>query len=153
MLDTRAIVVRLEGKEAVVEAVQGGGCGACAGGKGCSSGAMSKMLCVKPRQFLVRNDIGARVGEEVEVSVAEGALLRSALTLYALPMALLFAGALAGSAWAGASGHDAGSAVGAVVGLLAGFALARIVTSRRSSRAASAPVITRCVGAEKNAVL
>ncbi len=148
MLDTRAIVVRLEGDEAVVEAVHGGGCGACSGANGCSSGSMSKMLCVKPRQFRVRNEIGARVGEEVEVSVAEGALLRSALTLYALPIALLFAGAIAGSAWAGAGAHDAGAAAGAAAGLLAGFALARIITKRQQSRSASAPAITRCVGAE-----
>ncbi len=151
MLDTRAIVVRVEGKEAVVEAVHGGGCGACAGGS-CSSGSMSKMLCVKPRQFRVRNEIGAQIGDEVEVSVAEGALLRSALTLYALPMALLFAGAVAGSSWAGAGGHDAGAAAGAAVGLLSGFALARIITSR-PERAASSPVITRSVGADKTAVL
>lgn len=152
MLDTRAIVVRLEGKEAVVEAVHGGGCGACAGGS-CSSGSMSKMLCVKPRQFRVLNEIGARIGDEVEVSVAEGALLRSALTLYALPMALLFVGAVVGSSWAGASGHDAGAAAGAAAGLLLGFVLARIITLRQGGRAASSPVITRCVGAEKTAVL
>ncbi|HEY5994744.1 MAG TPA: SoxR reducing system RseC family protein [Gallionellaceae bacterium] len=153
MLDARAIVIRLEGEEAVVEAIHGGGCGACAGGQGCSSGSMSKMLCVKPRQFRVRNDIGARVGEEVEVSVAEGVLLRSALTLYALPMVLLFAGALLGSGWAGASSHDAGAAVGAVAGLLAGFALARTIIKRQHGRAAASPVITRCVNAEKSAIL
>ncbi len=150
MLDTRAIVVRLEGGEALVEAVHGG-CGACAG-SGCSSGSMSKMLCVKPRQFRVRNGVGAQIGDEVEVSIAEGALLRSALTLYALPIALLFAGAAAASSLAGASGHDAGAAAGAAVGLLLGFTLARIITAR-PGRAVSAPVITRCVGAGKTAVL
>ncbi len=151
MLDTRAIVVRLEGGEAVVEAVHAGGCGACTGS--CSSGSMSKMLCVKPRQFRVRNAIGARVGDEVEISVAEGALLRSALTLYALPLALLFAGAIAGSHWAGASGQDAGAALGAAAGLLAGFTLARHLTARQRSHEASVPVITRYAGAGKSAVL
>lgn len=143
MLDTRAIVIRLEGEEAVVEAVHGGGCGACTGGS-CSSSSMSKMLCVKPRQFRVRNQIGARIGQEVEVSVAEGALLRSALTLYALPLAFLFAGAVAGSGAAG----DAGAAAGAAGGLLTGFALARHITRRQQGRASSSPIITRCLGAE-----
>lgn len=148
MLGARAIVVRLEGEEAVVEALHGGGCGACAGGA-CSSGSMSKMLCVKPRQFRVRNKIGAHVGEEVEVSVVEGALLRSALILYALPMALLFVGAAAGSSRAG----DAGAAIGALAGLLSGFVLARIITRSRQALASASPVITRCLDAGKNAVL
>jgi sigma-E factor negative regulatory protein RseC len=148
MLDTRAIVVRLEGDEAVVEAVHGGGCGACTGGS-CSSSSMTKMLCVKPRQFRVRNQIGARVGEEVEISVAEGALLRSALTLYALPLVLLFTFAATGSSQAG----DAGAALGAVAGLVIGFALAGIITRRQRALASAAPVITRCMGAGKSAIL
>ncbi len=149
MLETRAIVVRAEGENAVVEAVHGGGCGACAGGS-CSSASMSKMLCVKPRQFRVRNAIGARPGEEVEVSVAQGVLLRSALTLYALPMALLFVGAATGSGWAGAGVQDAGAAVGALAGLSLGFILVRIISSRR---APALPVITRCVSVGKTVVL
>lgn len=153
MLETRAIVVRLEGEEAVVEAVHGG-CGSCGNGNGCGSGNISKMLCVKPRQFRVRNGVGARVGEEVEVAVAEGALLRSALTLYALPLALLFAGALSGAHWlAGAGGNDAGAALGAVAGLLAGFALARLIVSRQRGRLGAYPAITRCGVADKSAIL
>lgn len=148
MLETRAIVVRLEGEEAIVEAVQSGGCGACGGG-GCSSSAMSQMFCVKPRQFRARNGIGARPGEEVQVAVAEGALLRSALILYALPIALLFGGAMAGSSLAGSPASDAGAAAGAVAGLAAGFALARFIISRRRTRAESFPAIIRCDSAGK----
>jgi sigma-E factor negative regulatory protein RseC len=154
MLETRAIVIRLEGEEAVVEAVQGGGCGSCGGGNACASGKMSQMFCVKPRQFRVRNGIGARVGEEVEVAVAEGALLRSALTLYALPMAMLFAGALSGAHWLGGSaGNDAGAALGALAGLLAGFALAGLIASRKRIQIASSPAITRCGSAGKSVIL
>jgi len=154
MLETRAIVIRLEGEEAVVEAVHGGGCGSCAGGNGCSSGALGQMFCVKPRQFRVRNGIGARVGEEVEVAVAEGALLRSALILYALPMSLLFAGALSGAHWlASVGGDDAGAALGAATGLLAGFALARVIAAWPRNRLASIPVIIRCGVAGKSAIL
>lgn len=151
MLDTRAIVIRVEGEAAVVEAVHTGGCGACTGS--CSSGSMSKMLCVKPRQFRVRNAIGARIGDEVEVSVAEGVLMRSALTLYALPLVALFAGAFAGAHWVGSSGQDAGAALGAAAGLLAGFALARLIAARQRNLASSSPVITRHAGEGKSAVL
>jgi sigma-E factor negative regulatory protein RseC len=149
MLETRAIVIKLEGDEAVVESLHGGGCGSCSAGNGC--GKMSEMFCVKPRQFRVRNGIGAQVGEEVEVAVADGALLRSALILYAMPMALLFAGALSGAGFA--DGSDAGAAMGAVAGLLAGFALARVISRRQRKRPESYPAISRCGRMGKSAIL
>lgn len=155
MLETRAIVVQLEGSEAIVEAVQSGGCGLCAsGGKGCSSSKLSEMLCVKPRQFRVKNGINARIGEEVQVEVADGILLRSALTLYGLPLLLLFGGALLGSHWSnGAAGHDAGAAIGAAVGLLAGFLLAGFLASRQRASSAAYPSIVRCESMKNSAIL
>lgn len=142
MLETRAIVVQLEGAEAVVEAVQGGGCGLCASSKGCGSDKMSQMLCVRPRQFRVRNDINARIGDEVQVAVADGLLLRSALILYGLPLLLLFGGALLGSRWR-IAGHDAGAALGVALGLLIGFALAGFFASRQRASSAAIPAIVR----------
>jgi len=148
MLETRAIVMQLEGAEAIVEAVQGGGCGLCASSKGCGSSKMSQMLCVRPRQFRVRNAINAHIGEEVQVAVADGVLLRSAMTLYGLPLLLLFGGALLGRLWMGdTAGHDAGSVIGAAMGLLIGFLLAGFLASRQRASPASFPAIVHC---EKN---
>jgi len=47
MLETRAIVVQVEGKHALVQANQGNGCGQC-GGKGCGTGKLSQLFCSKP---------------------------------------------------------------------------------------------------------
>ncbi len=144
MLETRAIVIRLEGREAVVESLQGGGCGAC-GSKGCGSGKLAEAFCVRPRQFRALNDVNAQVGEEVEISVKDGALVRSALTLYGLPLVALFAGAALGAHGSGGAGaSDGGTAIGAVVGLLAGFALAGMFAARQRRASASAiPSISR----------
>ncbi len=153
MLETRAVVTRLEGTEALVEAVQGGGCGQCSAG-GCGSGKLSQVFCVHPRQFRVRNDIHAAVGEEVQVAVADGTVLRSALILYGLPLLLLFGGALCGAHWLGGiAGRDAGAAVGAVGGLLAGLVLARLIASRQRTVFAASPVISRCESMKKSAIL
>lgn len=130
MLETRAIVIKVEGREALVEAVHGGGCGACGGGSSCGSGKLAEAFCVRPRQFRARNEINAQAGEEVEISVRDGALFRSALTLYGVPLILLFAGAAAGEHWLGAAGRDGGAAIGALAGLLAGFALAARLSAR-----------------------
>ncbi len=134
-----------------MEAAQGSGCGACSSGKGCGSASLSRTLCVRPRQFRVRNDIQARIGDEVEVAVADGVLLRSALTLYGLPLLLLFVGAAVGAHWMPpASSRDAGAVMGALAGLLAGFMAARIFASRQSS---ACPSIVRCNNIDKSAIL
>lgn len=144
MLETRAIVIKLEGREAVVESLQGGGCGAC-GSQGCGSGKLAEALCVRPRQFRALNEANAQVGEEVEISVKDGALFRSALTLYGLPLVALFAGAVLGAyGSAGAAESDGGAAMGALVGLVGGFALAGMLAARQRRAGSSAtPSISR----------
>jgi sigma-E factor negative regulatory protein RseC len=132
MLESRAIVVEWNEEEgqAIVEPVQGGSCGFCNGGSGCGSSKLSQLFCIRPRRFRVRNTIKAHIGEEVQVSVADGILLRSAAILYGLPMLFLFGGALMGSSWMGSTANqDAGAAVGAVIGLVAGFLVAKYFAS------------------------
>lgn len=142
MLETRAIIIQLDGAEAVVEAKQGGGCGHCDSEKGC--GKAAQLFCSQPRRFRVRNDINARIGEEVQVSVADGVLLRSAAIIYLLPLVLLLAGGLLGSHWAGDVSHrDGYAAIGALLGLAAGFALVRLVTLRQRVLSPVQPVIIR----------
>jgi sigma-E factor negative regulatory protein RseC len=128
MLESRVIVVEWSKEEgrAIVEPVQGGSCGYCNGGRGCGSSKLSQLFCIRPRRFRVRNTIKANIGEEVQVSVPDGILLRSAAILYGLPMVFLFGGAFIGSFWMGnAANRDAGAAVGAIIGLVAGFLVAK----------------------------
>lgn len=125
MLEMRAVVTRVAGDEAVVRVV-GGGCGHCSSEGGCGSGALSRLFCsTKPREFTVRNQAAAREGDEVQVSLPDGVLLRGALKMYVLPLALLLAGGIAGAGMAekGASG-DLYAAAGALAGLLLGFIIA-----------------------------
>jgi sigma-E factor negative regulatory protein RseC len=143
MLETRAIVIKIEGREALVEAIGSGGCGAC-GGSACGSGKLAEAFCVRPRQFLARNEVHAQVGEEVEITVKDGALFRSALILYGLPLVSLFAGAVSGAHWLGAASRDGGAAIGAFAGLLAGFALAAVIAARqRRAGMTASPSISR----------
>ncbi len=139
MLRTRAIVVEIDGGEALVEAVHTGGCGHCSGGA-CGSSKLSGLFCVRPRQFRARNDADARVGEEVWIFVADGTLFRNAFLLYGLPLLLLLAGAVSGMYW---PGGDGASAAGAFLGLGGGFLLVRFIALRRSATHRAEPVIIR----------
>lgn len=142
MIETRAIVIRLEGKEALVESTQGGGCGNCDSKNGCGSGKLSQLFCSAPRRFRVRNDANAQVGTLVQVTLEEGVLLHSALLMYILPLVLLLCGALAGSQWASdAASTDAYSAIGGLMGLSLGFVLVKVISLRRRLSSVAQPVI------------
>jgi sigma-E factor negative regulatory protein RseC len=89
----------------------------------------------------VRNDGDAKVGAAVQVSLAEGALLHSALLMYVLPLLLMLAGALLAAYWAAADNADAYSALGAVLGLGLGFLLAKMLSLRKRMLSVCRPVI------------
>lgn len=129
MLEMRAIVIQVEGDEASVQPVGTGGCGHCSSEGGCGSGTLTKLFCSnKPRHFKVSNKARARVGDEVQVTIPDGALLRGAMKMYVLPLMLLLIGGIAGAGLAGdaAAGRDAYAVMGAVIGLVLGFVLARL---------------------------
>lgn len=130
MLETRAIVVQVDGQCALVQADQGNGCGQC-NGKGCGTSKLSKLFCSKPRQFQVDNPIKANVGDEVIVSIAKGVVLRGIGLVYALPLLLLLAGAMLGNFLVKYPAmRDGHAAVGALCGLVVGFVVAKWILSR-----------------------
>jgi sigma-E factor negative regulatory protein RseC len=146
MLETRAIVIRLEGDDALVESTQGGGCGQCDSEKGCGSGKLTQLFGTQPRRFRVRNEAHAQPGAEVQISVAEGVLLRSALLMYVLPLLLLLIGGAIGGQFAqGEAGADAYAALGGVLGLVMGFLLARWLAARQRGVGVARPVIASCM--------
>ena len=132
MLETHAVVVQLLEKPFVlVQASKGGGCGQC-DGKGCGASKLTQLFCSKPRQFKVDNRINAAIGDEVVVSVVEGAVLRGISLVYLLPLVLLFAGAaLASSLAVPDAQRDGYAALGAMSGLIIGFVFARWISSNK----------------------
>lgn len=141
MLETRAIIMQLEGQYALVQSNQATGCEQCRG-KGCGASKLSRLFCSKPRRFKAENSINARIGDEVVIAVAEGAVLRGTGVVYLLPLFLLVTGAMLGSSWGGSPGQQDGYAVaGALLGMVAGFMIARAI-ALRASHSYSHPCIT-----------
>lgn len=130
MLETRAIVVKVDGRNAMVRADTANGCGHC-DGKGCGASKLSGLFCSKPRQFEARNQIDAVVGDEVIVTVADGAVFRGIGQVYLIPLILLVVGAMLGSNLSHSpSSSDAYSALGALSGLIVGFIIAKCYSVR-----------------------
>lgn len=152
MLNTRAIIIRVEDGEAVVRPAEGGGCSACSKQGNCGSGKLNQMLNARPLDFRVRNATNAGVGDEVRVVVPEGVLLRSAGILYALPLALLLAGAIGGQYLSsGFVGADAGTALGAGCGLVLGFVMARLYATRHRKIVSAHPCVSSDIHGEESA--
>jgi sigma-E factor negative regulatory protein RseC len=121
MLEQHAVVLRTEGELAWVEARESGSCGSCGGG-GCSTRRLADLFGLRQRAFPVSNVLQAAEGERVVIGIPEGALWKSALRLYGLPLALTLTAALAGQERFG----DAGAVSGLLAGLLFSLLLQKV---------------------------
>jgi sigma-E factor negative regulatory protein RseC len=140
MLETPAIVTGTRAETALVEAHYGGGCGSgmCAKG-GCGAAILGQLFTSTPRgPMQALNPIQAHAGDRVMIGVEEGMLLRTTGVAYLMPLLMLLGGAVLGQGW---SVGDAGAAIGALSGLLLGWAAARVVARRITRR--TLPVILR----------
>jgi positive regulator of sigma E activity len=115
-----ALVVESSGSEVWVEVPgRAPACGNCKNPEACQDGLLG--FGAGPRRYRLANSIGARVGDRVQLTVADGTLWRSALASYVLPILLAIGGAVVGQNFAG----DAGAVTGTLGGLGCGLALLR----------------------------
>ena len=121
-----ARVVAAEGREVWVE-VPGRApiCGSCATADACQTGLLG--MEAGPRRYRLENRIGARVGDRVQLTVADGSVWHAALVSYVLPLLLAIGGA--------AIGQFASGDAGAVAGLLAGLGCGLLLLRRTELRA------------------
>ncbi len=115
-----ALVVEVCGQEVWVEVpARSAACEHCRTPEICREGLLG--LSAGPRRYRLENRIGARVGDRVRLSVADGTLWRAALLSYGLPVVLAIAGAVVGQS----IGADVWAITGAVTGLTCGLVLLR----------------------------
>jgi sigma-E factor negative regulatory protein RseC len=137
-----AVVVEAAGSEVWVEVPgRAHACGSCKNTDACQGGLLG--LGAGPRRYRVNNLIGARVGDRVQLTVADGTLWRASLASYVLPVLLAIGGAVIGQSMAG----DAWAVLGTLAGLGCGFALLRRheIRSRRKGHMFSLQVQTKKV--------
>lgn len=120
MSQCEAVVVAASGGEVWVE-VPGRAptCGNCKTADACRTGLLG--LAAAPRRYRLENRIGARVGDRVQLTVAEGTLWRASLLSYVVPLLLAIGGAALGQSLGG----DLWAAAGTVAGLGGGLVLLR----------------------------
>ncbi len=114
-----AVVVEVAGSNAWVELpARAPSCGNCKNTDACVEGLAGN---AGVRRYRLANRIGARVGDRVQLNIADGMLWRASLASYVWPLLLAIAGAMLGQGL----GDDAWAAAGVLLGLAIGLFLLR----------------------------
>jgi sigma-E factor negative regulatory protein RseC len=131
------------GVRAIVEVEPGIACARCAAGRGCGAGILSGRAGNSRLEVAVDHDLELGEGDAVNISLAQGNVLRAAMYVYGLPLAGAAAAALL--AYVLALG-DGGAAAMALAGLLGGAMISRYRLTSASCLARFTPTVSRHVG-------
>lgn len=141
MIETEAVVVKIEDATAYVKAERKSGCSACSTGS-CGTSVLAGFFAQKTPLYRASNDVGAKVGDRVMVGMDEAAMFKGTLLLYLFPLLLMFVGAVAGSMLAvDMELRDGYSAAGACMGLVVGFLGLKLFSAKMSMNRQFQPVI------------
>lgn len=129
MIETEAVVVRIEHAIAYVQVERKSSCSGCTESS-CGTSVLANFFGKRTPLYGASNEVGAKVGDRVVVGLNESALFKGTLLLYLFPLLLLFVGAVAGSALAAtAEVKDGYSVAGAFIGLVAGSLGLKLLSS------------------------
>ncbi|MBI1421919.1 MAG: Fis family transcriptional regulator [Gammaproteobacteria bacterium] len=131
MIEQTAVVIRIRGQYALVEAQRQSSCGSCNAKQGCGTGMLEGSIGRRAMQMQAINQCDARPGDEVVVAVPEKGFIRSAFFTYLLPLLLMLAGAIVAQQWSTHSGW-AYQDMAALIGAAIGFVLAMLILRRYS---------------------
>lgn len=144
MIETEGRVSRVEPGHAWVDVTPVSACGGCSQKSACGTSALASVLGRRRADLMVIDEFGAREGDWVRVGLHEGAMFRTALLVYGLPILGLVAGAVLASTLF--SDADMVAAAGALTGATGGWWIARRRAHRLSSDQRYHPRIIRCGG-------
>jgi sigma-E factor negative regulatory protein RseC len=125
VIETTARVVSADNGTVMVEASAQSGCGGCQSRSVCGVSGLGKYFSGtrKAMAIAVKCDANVRAGDELQLSMDEGDMLKAGLLAYLLPSVL----ALVGAGIAAAYGlGDVGAVLGAATGVAVGLLIGRI---------------------------
>lgn len=149
MMEEHARVVALQPGFVWAETERKAACGACSLNKGCGSAVLARLMGTRRTRIKAMNVLPVAVGDEVVLGLAEDALIRGSLVLYALPLLALLLGAFAGEYVSNLLRLEPGETwvvLFALTGLAGGFVAVRFFARRISSDARYQPVVLRRTG-------
>jgi sigma-E factor negative regulatory protein RseC len=121
MIETTARVVSSDNGTVMVQPSTQSGCGGCGSRSVCGVSGLGKYFSGNRKAIAVKCGANVHVGDELQLSMSEGDMLKAGLLAYLLPSVLALIGASAAAAYGwGDVGAVLGAAAGVAVGLLIG---------------------------------
>jgi sigma-E factor negative regulatory protein RseC len=121
MIETTARVVSSDNGAVMVQPSTQSGCGGCGSRSVCGVSGLGKYFSRNRKSIAVKCDANVHAGEELQLSMSEGDMLKAGLLAYLLPSVLALVGASVAAAYGwGDVGAVLGAAAGVTVGLLMG---------------------------------
>lgn len=146
MIEETAIVLDFEGEDhglVKVSAERQNACDSCNLKAGCGQSAMTKLASGKCIELTVENDLQAKPGDLVLLSIPEQGLLAASLLVYLMPLLLMVGFSLFAKVYF--ASEDGVTAVVGIMALMIGFILARIYSDRHSHDQRFIPKIERII--------
>ena len=138
MIKEWATVVSWENGQALVSCDVKASCSSCASRAGCGSRVLNKLGPQTTHTIVVPCDEPLVPGQKVELGIAEGSLLSSALLVYMSPLVGLF---LIASLFQLLFASDIAALCGAILGGVGGFLIARGCSRKFAARSEWQPII------------
>lgn len=121
MIETTARVVSSDNGTVMVQPSTQSGCGGCGSRSVCGVSGLGKYFSGNRKAIAVKCDANVHAGDELQLSMNEGDMIKAGLLAYLLPSVLALIGASVAAAYGwGDVGAVLGAAAGVAVGLLAG---------------------------------
>ena len=141
MIREKGIVETVAGDKAVVRVLQSSSCATCESRAACS------IENDKELRAEVKNDLHAKVGDQVELSMPAPSLFKMGVLVYLFPVLALIVGAGIGNLCAGYLEMDANlaSILGGIAALGISFGVLRIIDRSIRSKADYSPRMTRII--------
>lgn len=138
MMKEWATVVSWQQGIALLRCEPKAGCGSCKARSGCGAQALNQLVPESEHHLQVQIAQPLEPGQRVEVGIAEGSLLRSAMLVYMTPLVGIIVG---GTLLQWGIGGDAAAALGAILGGGAAFLFARRCALRMGEQSDYQPVV------------
>ena len=123
MIATTARVVSISNGTAQINPTTTSGCGGCKSRNSCGVSGLGKYFSNTRKSIEVNCDANVHAGDELQLTMSEGDLLKAGLLVYLLPVVL----SLVGAGVASSMGFgDAGAVLGMALGFASGFLLTRL---------------------------
>lgn len=138
MIKEWATVVSWQDGVALVNCDVKASCNSCASRAGCGSRVLNKLGPQTSHTIAVPSEQPLVAGQKVELGIAEGSLLTSAMLVYLSPLIGLF---VMGGIFQTLFGTDVAAMCGAALGGVGGFWLAKGLSAKLAAREEWQPVI------------